>query len=496
MVRPASRVRSVPVARALVALGLGLASVTAPFGTLGLRDALAADPPAKAKPTATSGSLGTLSREFRALVDRVSPAVVRIATTALGPAPGSAATDAALGVQQRGGSGVLVSADGYIVTNAHVVEGARKLEIVLARPAASGAPGKSIVKGVSEQAEGRVVGIDLETDLAVVKVERSGLPFLELGDSDDLGEGDIVLAFGSPFGFENSVSMGVVSALGRQLKPGDPMVYIQTDTPINPGNSGGPLVNADGRVVGINTLIYSRSGGSEGIGFAAPSNIVKAVYTQIRSKGRVNRGAIGVVAQTITPTLAAGLKLPQAWGVILSDVHPRSPAASAGLLAGDIVVSLDGKAMENSRQFDVNLYRRAPGDSATITVLRGGQRYTRRVPVIAREDDPARVAELVKSERSLVPRLAVLAVDVEEKILPLLPWLRQRHGVLVVARAADAPQVETGLQSGDVIHAMNDRPVTDLDALNASLKPLQRGDPVVLDVDRMGRRLYLAFQAE
>ena len=138
---------------------------------------------------------------------------------------------------------------------------------------------------------------------------------------------------------------------------------------------------------------YSLTEISQLLGFAAPSNIVRAVTTQIRSHGRVNRGAIGVVAQTITPTLAAGLKLPQAWGVILSDVHPRSPAAAAGLLAGDIVLTLDGKTMENSRQFDVNLYRRAAGDSATITVLREGQRFTRRVPVIAREDDPARIAE-------------------------------------------------------------------------------------------------------
>jgi serine protease Do len=486
----ARRARALPAFVMGAVLGVGLLS-----GTPAPRATLAAGPAAKSG-AATGGSLGSLSREFRALVDRVSPAVVRIATTALGPAPGSTASEAALGVQERGGSGVLVSADGYIVTNAHVVEGARRLEIVLARPAAAGAPGKSIVKGVSERVEGRIVGIDAETDLALIKVERSGLPFLDLGDSDDLGEGDIVLAFGSPFGFENSVSMGVVSALGRQLKPGDPMVYIQTDTPINPGNSGGPLVNAEGRVVGINTLIFSRSGGSEGIGFAAPSNIVKSVYAQLRSRGRVSRGAIGVIAQSITPTLAAGLKLPQTWGVILSDVHPRSPAAAAGLLAGDIVLALDGKTMENGRQFDVNLYRRAAGDSATITALREGRRFVVRVPVIAREDDPARIAELVKSERSLVPRLAVLAVDIEENILPMLPWLRQRYGVLVVARAADTRQVDTGLQSGDVIHTLNDRPVTDLDALNTLLKSLRPGDPVVLDVDREGRRLYLAFEAE
>src|SRR5206468_3419540 len=170
------------------------------------------------------------------------------------------------------------------------------------------------------------------------------------------GEGDIVLAFGSPLGLENSVSMGVVSALGRQLRPNDPMIYIQTDTPINPGNSGGPLVDTEGKVIGINTLIMSQSGGSEGIGFAAPSNIVRAV-----------------------------------------------------------------------------------GDSATVNILRGTDRFTVRVPVIAREDDPARVTELVKSDRSLVPRLGILAVDVDEKISSMLPWLRKREGVLVVAWAADAP---------------------------------------------------------
>jgi serine protease Do len=478
-----------------VAVGLGTIATAAALAGMPAPGADAKDAPAKTRAAAPT-ALGSLSREFRALVDRVSPAVVQISTTALAPAPGSAASDMALGIQQRGGSGVLLSSDGYIATNAHVVEGARRVEVTLARPAAAGAPGRSILKGVSERLAGTVVGIDLETDLAVVKVDAKGLPFLELADSDDLGEGDIVLAFGSPFGFENSVSMGVVSALGRQLRPGDPMVYIQTDTPINPGNSGGPLVNADGRVVGINTLIFSRSGGSEGIGFAAPSNIVKTVTSQLRTNGRVRRGAIGVIAQTITPTLAAGLKLPQSWGVILSDVHPRSPAAAAGLRPGDIVVALDGKAMENGRQFDVNLYRRAVGDSATVTVLRGGERFIARVPVIAREDDPARVAELVKSERSLVPRLAVLAVDVDDKLRPMLPWLRQESGVLVVARASDTPQVDTGLQSGDVITTLNGRLVSGIDGLNSLLTSIRRGDPVVLAVNRMGRQLYLAFEAE
>ena len=454
-------------------------------------------PKGKQGARAADNPLTAISRQFRILVDRVSPAVVQISAVAVAPSPDrGGASEALLGVQRRGGSGVLLSSDGYIITNAHVVEGARRLEVLLARPAVPEAPGRSIVKSVGQRVEGTIVGIDSETDLAVVKIAEKDLPFLTLGDSDGLGEGDIVLAFGSPLGLDNSVSMGVVSALGRQLRPNDPMIYIQTDTPINPGNSGGPLVDTEGLVVGINTLIYTQSGGSEGIGFAAPSNIVRSVYKQIREHGRVRRGAIGVYAQTITPTLAAGLGLAQRWGVVLADVHPRSPAAAAGLQVGDIVVSLDGKTMENARQFDVNLYRRAVGDSATVMAMHGTERFTVRVPVIAREDDPVRVTELVKSERSLVPRLGVLAVDVDSKISSMLPWLQSRTGVLVVARAADAPQADTGLQPGDVIQSLNRSPVASIDAINGTLAGFHAGDAVVLSVDRLGRNLFLAFEAE
>ena len=483
-----------------VAIGAATALAAAVFtGGVAARAAAATSKaaPAPKSGAPAPGSLTALSRQFRDLVDRVAPAVVQITTVALGPAPGRpTATDSYLGTQYRSGSGVLVTADGYIVTNAHVVEGARRLEVVLARPAAPEAPNRSILKGVGERVSARIVGLDAETDLAVLKIENTGLPFASLGDSDQLGEGDIVLAFGSPLGLENSVTMGVVSALGRQLRAGDPMIYIQTDTPINPGNSGGPLVDTDGRVVGINTLIFSKSGGSEGIGFAAPSNIVRSVYEQIKANGRVRRGAIGATAQTITPTLAAGLGLPQRWGVVLADVHPRSPAAAAGLKPGDIVLALDGKTMENSRQFDVNLYRRAIGDSATITALRSGQRFTVRVPVIARDDDPARVLDLVKAERSLVPELGVLGVDIDDRIAPMLPWLRQQGGVLVLAWAADAPHPEIGLQPGDAIVGLNQAAVASLEQLTTALSRLKPGDPMVLHVDRLGRRLFLTTDSD
>ena len=478
---------------------LAVAAWLAAPGTPGVAAAASKSAPAaKSAPQAATAPLVSMSRQMRDLVDRVSPAVVQISAVAIAPVGGgrTSAGNGFLGVERRGGSGVVVSKDGYIVTNAHVVESARSLDVYLQRPAASDNPGRSIVPAVRQRVVATVVGVDLETDLAVLKVPETALPALEFGDSDQLGEGDLVLAFGSPLGLANSVSMGVVSAVGRQLRPDDRMVYIQTDTSINPGNSGGPLVDMNGRVVGINTLIYSQSGGNEGIGFAAPSNIVHSVYKQIRANGRVRRGSIGVTAQTITPSLAQGLGLSQTWGVVLADVHPSSPAASAGLEAGDIVTALDGKTMENGRQFDVNLYRHAVGDSATVTVLRGDQRLIVRVPVIAREDDPTRIIDLIKSERSLVAPLGVLVVAVDGGLAPVLPWLRQSNGVLVVARSADAPGVVSGLEPGDVILAVNRAPVGTIDSLNRELSRVSSGAALVLQVNRMGSYRYVAMPPE
>ena len=196
---------------------------------------------------------------------------------------------------------MIVDADGYIVTNAHVVTGAQRLRVDIPLPVTGG----SILAARSRTVDAAIVGIDLETDLAVIKVEERNLAALPFGDSDELRVGQLVLAFGSPLGLDNSVSLGVVSAIARQLEPESPMVYVQTDASINPGSSGGPLVDLRGRIVGINTLILSQAGGFEGLGFSAPSNIVRTVYEQIRRFGRVRRGDIGVRAQTVTPIARA-----------------------------------------------------------------------------------------------------------------------------------------------------------------------------------------------
>ena len=284
---------------------------------------------------ASVATLSELSRSLEDLSQKVSASVVQIFVTGYAaPEEDDPHAAAQPTFERSSGSGVIVDADGYIVTNAHVVENATRIEVELPFAAVGGDPGRSILRRRGRTVGAQIVAIDRETDLAVVKIEAKALPVLAFGDSDALRPGQLVLAFGSPLGLDASVTLGIVSAVARQLTPEDPMIYIQTDAPINPGNSGGALVDTEGRLVGISTLIYSQSGGNEGIGFAAPSNIVRNIFEQIRKSGRVRRGEIGVSTQTITATLAEALKLTADAGVIVADVDEGGPAASAGLQAG------------------------------------------------------------------------------------------------------------------------------------------------------------------
>lgn len=248
--------------------------------------------------------------------------------------------------------------------------------------------------------------------------------------------------------------------------------------------------------MGINTLILSQSGGSEGIGLAAPSNIVRNVYQQIKLSGYVRRGIIGVNAQTITPTLAAGLGLSREWGVVLGDVYPGGPAYAAGLRVGDIVVTLDGKTMENGRQFDVNVYQRPIGTIVSLEVLRGSETLSFQVPVYERPDDVTRFTLMVTPDQNLIPRLGILGLDLTAQTAALLPGLRSSSGVLVAARAPDAVYGAGALAPGDVVFALNDRPITSLAQLRAVIAAVQVGEPVVLHIERRGQLLYMAFEME
>lgn len=443
-------------------------------------------------------NLAKVSSAFQALAEYVRPCVVQIFAEGYVPGRGIVASTSGLVEKQQGsGSGVILDPNGYIITNAHVVSGASRVRVMLPAETEILTQRKSIIKPLGKMVGAQIVGIDRETDLAVLKIEETDLPALTLADSDELEQGQVVLALGSPLGLENSVSMGVVSSTARQLREDDPMVYIQTDATINPGNSGGPLVNVEGKVVGINTMIYSQSGGSEGIGFAAPSNIVQNVYHQIRTNGYVQRGEIGVYVQTISPVLAGGLALPQDWGVIISDVYPGSPASYAGLKVGDLVLSLNGKPMENARQFNVNLYRRQIGEQVGLEVMRDAQSRTYLVTVAERQNDPERLQAFVNPEKNLIEKLGILCLDLDNRVRSMLPTLRQGYGVVVAARAVDAPSSRNGgFLPGDVIFAINNKPIINLASLQATVDAFDIGDAIVVQVERRGEFRYVMFEMD
>jgi serine protease Do len=377
-----------------------------------------------------------------------------------------------------------------------VVAGARSIQVQLAAEHRS-PEGTSVLKPRGRVLGAQLVGIDRETDLAVLKVESKGLPALRLGDSEALAQGQLVFAFGSPYGLEGSVSMGVVSSLARQVELDHPMVYIQTDAAINPGNSGGPLVNAAGEVVGINTMIMSRSGGSEGVGFAAPSNIVRNVYEQLRTTGRVRRGMIGVNAQTVTAPLASALGLARDWGVVVADVHPGGPAAGAGVRIGDLVLTLDGKLIENARQLDVNIYKRKVGERVTLELQRGSETVKLQVPVVERPNDPERFMDLVSPERNVVPRLGVLFLDLDATIARMMaPPPRKTAGAVVAASSLTSLRSEELFRPGDIIYAVNGTPVSGMEGLRKLVAGLRPGAPVAVQVERDGQLHYVAFEVE
>jgi serine protease Do len=444
--------------------------------------------------TRTAATAADLSGTLETATRLTMPSVVQIFTTAYAPGEGLVARSADLvSTQRASGSGVIVDSDGYIVTNAHVVRGAQRLRVEI--PAQ--ATGRSILATRSRIVAGTIVGLDFETDLALIKVEERNLPALPFADSDALNPGQVVLALGSPLGLNNSVSLGVVSAVARQLEPESPMIFVQTDASINPGSSGGALVDVRGRLVGINTLIATQAGGNEGLGFAAPSNIVRAVYEQIRKFGRVRRGDIGIRVQTVTPELASGLRLPAGYDVILSDVIPGSPASAAGLRPGDLVVTLDGKRMENGRQLHVNLYRRLIGDVVSFEVFRNGQPMKVMVAMTERHDPFAGLAAPVDPRQNMVPRLGILAMNLDARIAEMLPVLRVRAGVVVASTVAGGIDArEGGLAAGDVVYAVNGQSVPGLEELRSVLGGFKEGDAIVLQLERRNELMYVTFTLE
>jgi serine protease Do len=451
---------------------------------------------AQARPrpaTPAAASLRQLDNAIESLARIVSPSVVQIVVTALGAAEAPERP----GVLERHrviGSGVIVDSTGFIVTNAHVVNGAERVRVAFTLPAGSERAGARPLSGPVLDA--RLVGVDRQTDIALLKVDTTGLATLPFGDSDRLVKGQLVFAFGSPAGLTNSMSMGVVSSATREVDPDQPVVYVQTDASINPGNSGGALVDADGALVGINTFILSQSGGSEGLGFAITSGIVQLVYRQLRAYGHVHRGIIGIHAEEVTPVLSAGLGLAQGWGLLLADVAPGSPAATAGLEIGDVVVGLDGRPTVILAEFVTDLTLRSIGRTVRLDVLRGAQRLTLGVPVAERRDSLDRLVATLDPAKNLIRRVGILGVTLNPDMGAMVPELRLPSGVLVVARALDAGIVASGLAPGDVIHTVNRSPVTTLEELRAALRNLKAGDACVFQIERQGNFMFLPFEID
>ena len=427
---------------------------------------------------------------------KVSPAVVQIMVTGYGPLEDHGHTNAAVIAREHAiGSGVIVDPDGYIMTNAHVVEGAQRIRVILPPPPTE-SPLEPQPISAAQILDAKLLGTHKSSDLALLKVQASHLPTLALGSERRVRQGELVLAIGSPEGLRDSVTMGVVSSVARQPDPDDPMVYIQTDAAMNPGNSGGALVDIDGNVVGINTLMLSAGGGSEGLGFAIPAAIVNFDYWNLRKYGHVQRVAIGAKGQNVTPTLAEGLGLARSWGTIISDTAPGGMAEAAGLQVQDIVLAIDGHPILGLPDFNAALYLHPADQVLQIDVLRGVSRMSFNIPVKVYHDKLDELSELPDLQKSLLRELSVFVTDLDGSVRSALTGVRSESGIVVVAQAAESRSVDTGLKTGDIIREIDRTSLQTVTQLQAIVRALKPGDPVVLQVERNGKLQYLAFEMD
>jgi serine protease Do len=372
------------------------------------------------------------------------------------------------------GSGFIINPAGYIVTNNHVVEGATDIRVKI---------------DDGREMAGTVVGRDPKTDLALLKVEATGLPVIPLGDSTQLQVGEPVMAIGNPFGLERTVTTGIVSATGRVIGQGPYDDFIQTDASINPGNSGGPLINSRGQAVGINAAIFSQSGGSVGIGFAIPVNQAKSVVTQLVASGKVTRGWLGVTIQPLTAELAKGFNVTEGTGALVAGVQDGSPAARAGVKAGDIITHYDGQKVATSADLPKLVAATAVGRQVPVTVVREGKKVALNVTV-AQMDEPGQPV-VAQAEEAKGP-LGLTVETVTPSIAKELK-LSEPRGVIVRGVRSGSPAENAGIRAGDVITEVDRQAVADAAQMKRALEKHPKGAPVVVMVRRDGTSLYVAL---
>jgi serine protease Do len=480
-----------PLIAGVLGVALGAAPLAALY-TVGAAPTTAhaqgSTPPAAVTSAQPRGGVAVLLPDFTSLVKKYGPAVVNIRVIEKAPeggddnpfgpnspfAPFFRGLPPFQGPQQqqpiRGeGSGFIIRPDGLILTNAHVVEGATRVTVQL---------------NDRREYSAKVIGVDKVSDVAVIKIAANNLPTVTLGNSDSLQVGQWVLAIGAPFGFENSATSGIVSAKGRTLPDSGYVPFIQTDVPINPGNSGGPLFNMQGQVIGVNSQIYSRTGGYMGVSFSIPIDVAMQVAHQLMSTGHVERGKLGVVIQNVDQGLADSFGLPEPEGALVSSVEQDGPAAKAGVQPGDVILDLNGQPVQTSTQLPVRIASLMPGTPVRLTVWRNHTRHEYTVKLAAMGDETVASAQHPHRQGESLG-LAVRPLSQEEQ------QETHTHGGLLV-EGVTGPSEDAGIQAGDVVLAANGQRVSTAEQLRSAVEK-SRGH-VALLIQRGDTRIFVPVQ--
>jgi serine protease Do len=442
------------------------------------------------------GSITETSRGFSDIVRAVSPAVVNISsikTLKRQPTPFDEFFDflypfpddrSKKWKEQSLGSGLIASPDGYIVTNNHVVEQSDEIKVILFD---------------KRSFRAKIIGSDPKTDIAVIRINAKDLPVVPWGDSEKLQVGEFVLAIGNPFALSHTVTMGIVSAIGRaDVGIADYENFIQTDAAINPGNSGGPLVNIRGELIGLNTAIFSKTGGYQGIGFAVPSNMVRLVMDQLLKKGKVVRGWIGVTIQELTPELAQkfGLKLSE--GALVSDVAQGSPAQAAGIIRGDIILEFDGKKVADVGVLRNIVAQSSIGSHVSIKLLRRDKILAAAVSIVELPADGSETAPSISSKQESDGNAlsGMAAMDLNRAVMKQLGIEKDEKGVVVVKIEPGSPAEEAGLKKGDIVQEVDRQKISNLNEFGKAAAKVNPSDTVLLFVNRSGKKFYVALSPQ
>lgn len=441
-----------------------------------------------------SGKIFGASKAFAKIVASVSPVVINISTTKTVDKESRFRIDDQFfdlfspfretprrWKEQSLGSGVIVSEDGYIITNYHVIEHAEEIKVTLYD---------------KRTFRGRIVGTDPKTDIALIKIDEGNLPSIPWTDSGDLQVGEFVLAIGNPFGLNHTVTMGIVSAVGRaNVGISDYEDFIQTDAAINPGNSGGPLVNINGELIGINTAMLSRSGGYQGVGFAVPSNMARGIMSQLREKGKVIRGWIGVTIQDLTPELARKFGLDKAAGALVSNIFKESPAEKAGIMRGDVIVGFGGKEVSSVSSLRNAVAQSSINSSVKIRLIREGDGKSLTVRIAELPKEFSEVPSALSDDAPGIETSTGLTVtDLTASIARQLEIKQSEKGVVVVDVEPGSPGHSAGIKKGDLIQEVDRKQITGVADWEEAVSGFASDEMIVLFINRPGRKFYVALK--